>query len=135
MSQHDDLEEVRELYNRYAISWDEDPPEELAACFTLDAVFESPRGRFAGRQAIVGNMAKVNAALGPTRKQRHVTTNVSIHLDGDRGTGTAYFIYCVGSDGKLEVTAFGVYHDALRKTNGGWLFSSRSANVEGQATS
>ena len=134
MSQHDDLEEVRELYNRYAISWDEDRAEELAACFTLDAVFESPRGRFAGREAIVANMAKVNAALCATRKQRHVTANVSIHLDGDRATSTAYFIYCVGCEGKLEVTAFGIYHDELRKIDGRWLFSSRSAAVEGQDT-
>ncbi len=133
--QHDDLEAVRELYNRYALSWDEDRPEALSACFTSDAVFESGRGRFAGREAIIGNMANVNRALGSTRKQRHLTTNVSIELQGDRATGSAYFIYCVGCEGKTELTAFGTYHDELRKVDGRWFFSARSATVEGQSQS
>jgi hypothetical protein len=41
MSEHEDLEEVRELYNRYALSVDEDRADELAGCFTPDGVFES----------------------------------------------------------------------------------------------
>jgi len=134
MGQHDDVEEVRELYNRYALSWDENRPEDLAACFTADAVFASQRGRFAGRDAILGNLANVNGALGAARRQRHVTTNVSIHLEGDRGTGTAYFIYCVGRDGKTEVMAFGTYQDELRKVDGRWYFSHRKGIVEGQST-
>jgi SnoaL-like domain len=75
------------------------------------------RGRFEGRGAILENMANVNHALGDAC-QRHVTTNVNISLDGDRGTATAYFIYCVGRAGKLEITAFGKYEDELRKQNG-----------------
>jgi uncharacterized protein (TIGR02246 family) len=131
MDQHSDLEAIRELYNRYAISWDDDHPEDFAACFTSDAVFESARGRFAGRDAILGNMATVNRALG-ARKQRHLTANVSIELQGDRATGTAYFIYCVGCEGKTELTAFGTYRDELRKVDGHWFFAARSATVEGQ---
>jgi SnoaL-like domain len=134
MNQQEDLEEVRELYNRYALSWDENHAADLARCFTADGVFESQRGRFVGRQAILGNMANVNGALGAAGRQRHVTTNVSIHLDGDRGRATAYFIYCVGREGKLEVTAFGKYEDELRKVDGRWFFSARKGIVEGQAT-
>ncbi len=133
MSNSEDLEEVRELYNRYALSWDEDRAADLARCFTPDAVFESPRGRFVGREAILENMANVNRALGSGR-QRHVTTNLSIRLEGDRGTATAYFIYCVGRQGKLEVTAFGKYEDELRKSDGRWFFSARKGIVEGQTT-
>ena len=132
MDQHSDLEAIRELYNRYAISWDDDHPEDFAACFTPDAVFESARGRFAGRAAIIGNMANVNRALGSTRKQRHLTANVSIELHGDRAVGSAYFIYCVGCEGKTELTAFGTYRDELCKIDGRWFFSTRSATVEGQ---
>lgn len=132
MDERADLDAARELYHHYAISWDEDRPEDLAGCFTPDAVFESGRGRFAGRDAIIGNMAKVNRALGSARKQRHLTTNVSIQLQGDRATGTAYFIYCVGCEGKTELTAFGTYHDELRKVDGRWFFSARRATVEGQ---
>jgi uncharacterized protein (TIGR02246 family) len=132
MSHHDDLEEVRELYNRYALSWDDNHPNELASCFTPDGVFESYRGRFVGRDAILGNLASYNLSLGAGRKQRHVTTNVSVHLDGDRGTGTAYLIFCVGHDGKIERTAFGHYRDELRKVDGRWFFSSRMGIVEGQ---
>jgi 3-phenylpropionate/cinnamic acid dioxygenase small subunit len=131
--QHDDIVEVRDLYSRYALSWDENHPDDLAECFTRDAIFESQRGRFEGRDAILENMANVNKALGEAR-QRHVTTNVNIKLEGERGAATAYFIYCVGRAGKLEVTAFGKYEDELRKENGRWFFSSRKGIVEGQAT-
>jgi uncharacterized protein (TIGR02246 family) len=132
MSQRDDLEEVRELYNRYALSWDDNHAEELAGCFTPDGVFESYRGRFAGRDAIVGNLADFNLSLGAGRKQRHITTNVSIQLEGDRAKGTAYFIFYVGCDGKIERTAFGHYRDELRKVDGRWFFTSREGIAEGQ---
>ena len=132
MKQHEDLEEVRELYSRYALSWDENRADDLAECFTPDAVFESQRGRFAGREEIVGNMTNVNSMLGSKGNQRHVTTNMNIHLEGDRGNGTAYFIYCVGREGKLERTAFGKYEDELRKVDGRWFFSARKGIVEGQ---
>jgi hypothetical protein len=39
MSQHDDLEEVRELYKRYALSWDDNHPEELARPASRPTVF------------------------------------------------------------------------------------------------
>ena len=132
MAQHEDLEEVRELYNRYAISWDENHPHELAACFTSDGIFESYRGRFVGRDAILGNLADFNRSLGAGRKQRHVTTNISINLDGDRATGTASFIFCVGHEGKIERTYFGHYRDELRKVGGRWFFSSRAGITEGE---
>jgi SnoaL-like protein len=131
MSQSQEIEEVRQLYNRYAISWDEDRPDDLGDCFTPDAVFESQRGRFEGRDAILENMANVRRALA-TAAQRHITTNVTVNLEGERGTGWAYFIYCVGRGGKLEVTAFGKYEDELRKVGGRWYFSSRKGIVEGQ---
>ena len=131
MSQNTNLEEVRELYNRYAISWDENRSEELAACFTADGVFESGHGQFAGRDAILENMASLNRAMG-RRKQRHVITNLSVHLEKDRGTGTAYFIDCVALDGKILVIAFGTYRDELRKADGRWCFSSRKSSVEGE---
>jgi uncharacterized protein (TIGR02246 family) len=129
---HQNSEEVRALYNRYALSWDENQAEELAGCFTSDAVFESQRGRFVGRDEILGNMVNVNTALGGAR-QRHITTNLDIRIDGERGTATAYFICCVGRQGKLEVIAFGKYEDELRKVDGRWLFSARKGIVEGQA--
>jgi uncharacterized protein (TIGR02246 family) len=132
MKQNEDMEEVRELYSRYALSWDENRTDELAGCFTPDAVFESQRGRFEGRDAILENMANVGKALGDAC-QRHVTTNVNVRLEGDRGKGTAYFIYCVGRAGKLEVTAFGKYEDELRRQDGRWFFCARKGIVEGQA--
>lgn len=132
MCQHDDLEEVRELYNRYALSWDDNHPEELASCFTPDGVFESYRGRFVGRRAIVENLANYNLTLGAGRKQRHVTANVSVNFDGDYGSGSAYVIFCVGYDGKIQSTAFGHYRDELRKVDGRWFFSSRMGIIEGQ---
>jgi hypothetical protein len=131
MGQHEDLEEIRELYNRYSMSWDENRPQELAACFTSDGIFESYRGRFVGRDAILVNLADFNRSLGVGRRQRHVTTNINIDLHGDHATGTAYFMFCVGHEGKIERISFGHYRDELRKVGGRWVFSSRTGVVEG----
>ncbi len=131
MDQHADLQEARELYNRFAISWDENRPEDLAACFTAEAVFESGHGRFAGREAILEHMANLNGAIGQAQAaSRHHQCDRS--LEGDRGTGTAYFIDCVGLEGKILVIAFGTYQDELRKVDGRWCFSSRKSSVEGE---
>jgi len=132
MAQHEDLEEVRELYDRYAISRDENHPHELAACFTSDGIFESYRGRFVGHDAILGTLADFNRSLGAGRKQRHVTTNISINIDGDRPTGTAYFIFCLGHEGKIEHISFGHSCDEFRKVGERWFFSSRVGIAEGE---
>jgi len=131
MSQYDDLEEIRELYNRYAIAFDENHPEEHANCFLPDGVFQSLRGRFAGREAIIRNMKEFNVNVIGNRKQRHINGNISIKLEGDRASGYCYLVYCIGDEGKLEHLSFGIYHDELRKVGGTWYFASRVASTEG----
>jgi uncharacterized protein (TIGR02246 family) len=124
-----DMDEARELYNRYAVNWDEDRPQDVAACFTPDAVFTTQQGSVIGRDAIMGVVKSLNTLVG-SRRQFHFTTNVSVKLDGERGTGAAYFIYCVAPKEGAETIAYGTYRDELRKIDGRWYFSARRAWVE-----
>jgi uncharacterized protein (TIGR02246 family) len=124
-----EMDEARELYNRYAVNWDEDRPNEVAACFTPDASFITQQGRVVGREAIIGIVRALNQSVAGCR-QFHITTNVSVKLNGDYGTGGAYFIYCVAAKGQTETVAYGTYRDELRKVAGHWYFSSRTAMVE-----
>src|SRR5579871_4426420 len=132
MAQYQDIEEVRELYNRYALSWDEDRVEDLAQCFTPDAIFESQRGRFAGREAILHNMANVKRALGGA-SQRHLTTNVTMDLRGGGGAAarTSSIALAARVNSKYSRLASTRMNCARSAAAG---FSARKGIVEGQNT-
>jgi len=130
MNSTDDFEEARELYNRYARNWDDNRPDDVAACFTPDAAFITQQGPLKGREGVITAVNGLNAAV-TGRRQFHITTNVSVQLAGDCGTGTAYFTWVVSPKDGPATVAYGTYHDELRKLGGRWYFSTRTATVEG----
>ncbi len=130
MSEIEDREEIRELYVRYALTIDEDRREDWVACFTDDGVFESPRlGRYAGREALL-KFTRVYKESQAGARVRHIVSNISLQLDGDRATGTCYLIYYHTKDRKTELAAVGGYRDKLRKVGGRWLFESRTVFID-----
>jgi uncharacterized protein (TIGR02246 family) len=127
----EDREEIRELYARYAMTIDSGAFDEWVDCFTDDGVFESARmGRHAGRDGLRRFTAIYKESLGGAAV-RHVITNVSFQVDGDRGTGACYLVYYHLKDGRVQQTAVGQYRDRLRKSNGRWKFESRQVSLEG----
>lgn len=56
---------------------------------------------------------------------KHVITNLSLKLDGDRATSTAYWQTIATRSNGTVVAAAGHYVDSLKKVNGEWKFSRR----------
>jgi 3-phenylpropionate/cinnamic acid dioxygenase small subunit len=127
----EDREEVRELYARYAMTIDGGAFDEWVDCFTDDGVFESARfGRHSGRDGLKRFTAIYKESLGGAQV-RHVITNVTFQLDGERGAGACYLVYYHVKDGRVQQTAVGHYRDRLRKVNGRWKFESRQVALDG----
>jgi 3-phenylpropionate/cinnamic acid dioxygenase small subunit len=131
MGTWEDREQIRELYARYAYTIDYGPYDEWVRCFTEDGVFESPRfGRHAGHTALRRFTATYQESNGAAQV-RHMMTNVTFHIDGDRATGGCYLTYYHCKSGKATLEALGRYEDELRKVNGEWLFQRRRVSIDG----
>lgn len=131
MTEIEEKELIRELYVRYALCIDADRREDWVACFTEDGVFDSKRlGRHAGRYALIEFMRLYKEYQGGVQV-RHVISNISVQIDGDRATGTCYLTYYHSKNGKSELLAVGGYSDKLRKIDGKWLFEYRKVFVDG----
>jgi len=130
MTEFEEREQIRELYVRYALSIDEDRREDWVACFTEDGVFESPRlGRHAGREGL-REFTRIYKEAQAGAQVRHVMSNISVQIEGERATGMCYLTYYHTKGGKSELAAVGGYRDKLRKVGGKWLFEHRKVFVD-----
>lgn len=127
----EDREQIRELYARYAFTIDYGPFDEWVKYFTDDGVFESPRfGRHAGTDGLRRFTAIYKESMGDA-KVRHMMTNVTFRIEGDRASGGCYLTYYHCKNGKATLEALGRYEDQLRKVNGDWLYQSRKVYIDG----
>jgi hypothetical protein len=127
----DDREEIRELYARYAFTIDHGPYEDWVKCFTPDGVFDSPRmGRHEGHEGLRKFTAMYKHSSGDALV-RHMITNVTFRIEGDRAMGGCYLNYYHVKGGKATLEALGRYQDELRKVDGEWLFQYRRVYIDG----
>jgi ketosteroid isomerase-like protein len=123
----DDWIKINDLFNRYAAGIDHGDAGAVIACFTADAVIESPLiGRFKGR-AGVEEFARRNAEF--KRKSgaqlRHVMSNLRVEVDGERARAFCYLLDFITREGKTELMSPGEYDCDLVKVGGEWLFQRR----------
>ena len=127
----EDREQIRELYARYAFTIDHGSYDEWVKCFTADGVFDSPRlGRHEGQDALRKFTVTYKNSAGDAQV-RHMMTNVTFQIEGDRGMGGCYLTYYHCKNGKASLEAIGRYQDELRKVDGEWLFQYRRVYVDG----
>jgi len=127
----EDREQIRELYARYAFTIDHGPYDEWVKCFTADGIFDSPRlGRHEGQDALSKFTVTYKNSAGDAQV-RHMMTNVTFRIEGDRGMGGCYLTYYHCKNGKASLEAIGRYQDELRKVDGEWLFQYRRVYVDG----
>src|SRR5260370_12444732 len=99
MFNYEDREKVRELYARFCHSIDEGRYEEWVNTFTPDGVFDSPvAGRHAGHEGLRKFTQALAASEMGNAVQRHLVTNLSLSLEGDRGTGLSNLTVYVTRD-------------------------------------
>lgn len=127
----EDREQIRELDSRYAYPIDLGRNEEWVRCFTEDGVFDSPLlGQHAGHAALARfTVTYRDSAAGA--QVRHVMSNLTFEINGDRAKGGCYLTYFHCKAGKMTLQAVGRYEDELRKVNGEWLYQRRQVFIDG----
>jgi hypothetical protein len=129
----EDLEALKTLRSLYAIDADRvfnSPGHEsavaMADLFTDDGVIDlGPFGRYEGRAALLN--AFENILPGATGFSVHYMANPVLNVQGDRATGTWYFlIFAQAKDnpGGPVQNFWGYYEDQYVKRTGAWRFSS-----------
>jgi 3-phenylpropionate/cinnamic acid dioxygenase small subunit len=130
---HEDERAVEQLLFRYAWMVDKRKWELMDSVFahgaTIDYASTGGPGALPYRQAL----AWLDRALAPWPFNLHHITNISMDLDGDRGTCRCAFHAPMGrpaADGGQEVMVNGgYYHDRLARTPAGWRIAERVCDM------
>lgn len=143
-SDRDDRAEIEDLLARYVFALDWQEPVRYGDTFTTDGVLIWAGGTVTGRVAIVEEMRKAREADTERRRtepparpwrRRHFTTNLALHVDGDRATGRSYWFEFNDdtAERKAYVGAYGHSEDEFRRVDGHWLFARRQIFNEQRA--
>lgn len=120
---------IHDLFVRYAAALDDGDVETVAACFTADAVLESPAiGSIRGMEAIRGFAGRFAAARARGTQFRHLIANLGSRIDPgeDRAQATAYLLVLITKEGSHRSLPPGRYDCDLVKKGGEWRFSRRT---------
>jgi hypothetical protein len=93
----------------------------------IEAYFNRPRASRASGAAAAP--AAPAAPAGP-RATKHVVTNLTLELNGDRARAQAYWQTVSTRNGSTSIAGAGHYEDALKKENGVWKFVRREIITE-----
>jgi 3-phenylpropionate/cinnamic acid dioxygenase small subunit len=127
----EDRETIHDLNARFCHSLDQARFEQWARCFTPDGVFASALGSFQGRQALIDFAKGYHETLGGAQ-QRHIVSNISVNLEGARGTAVSTLTLYVTREGATQFLGVGIYEDELVKIDGEWLLAKRQVSLDTQ---
>lgn len=121
-------EEITHLMNRYGFVIDTGDMEGFADLFahgewTMDGL--DPK---IGKQAILDMSEGIIIYDDGTTKTKHLTTNVDLDVDEDRGTATSQCYVTVlqqTDDFPLQTIFSGHYFDDFERVDGNWRFKKR----------
>jgi uncharacterized protein (TIGR02246 family) len=113
----EDKDEIRELYARYCLYFDQGAATEWAACYTDNGEFIGAGQHLQGRQAMEEYLA------GFTSSTRHrFTANHVIDLDGDRAVCRSSVLLLDGG----AIASSGRTVDELERVDGAWKIARRT---------
>jgi hypothetical protein len=124
---------IRNLIARMAHATDGGDLDSYGALLAPDVRWAmAGREPMSGREEVVESARGRRAAgtVGPGSGNRHFICSVAVELDLEHqaAQATSYFLYVSASDGQQVIRASGVYSDAFRLTESGWLFAERVAS-------
>jgi uncharacterized protein (TIGR02246 family) len=123
-TRQDDADAIRRLLHAYGDAVLARDALEWGGLWTDDATWElGPDRVLHGRDAIVEHWV---AAMAKYRRVVQVYLSSTATIDGDHGTGRAYFIELNERVEGDRLTLVAWYDDIYRRATDGWLFSSRS---------
>ena len=118
----EDKGEIRELYARYCLYFDQGAATEWAACYTDDGEFIGAGQHLKGRPAMEDYLAGLT-----TGAQHRFTANHVIDLDGDRAVCHSSVLVLHGG----AIASSGRTVDELERVDGAWKIARRT--YEGDA--
>ncbi|XAH24474.1 nuclear transport factor 2 family protein [Xylophilus sp. GW821-FHT01B05] len=125
-----DHEEIRNLRNLYAHFLDGNLPEKLDEIFAVDAVADTGRGQWNGRQEIKQGLAAAFKEYDRDKQGSypfmHAVTNHWIKvLSPDRAEGRCYLIdfETAPKADPNPLLLLGIYSDEYRRIDGKWLIA------------
>ena len=126
--------EIQLLMVRYAESLDYGRPDEWAACFASDGIFDvrmrgEPMFAHAGTAALSAFAAQHSHA--PDVYHKHFLSIPSMHFDGPKNaTARTYFTMLHESPTGPIVLVIGRYLDEIVRQESGWVFATRIVDME-----
>jgi hypothetical protein len=112
--------ELTKLTAQYCHRFDDGEIDALVGLFDADATVEFAGRQSTGHQELAAFFRKIQAA---TAGGRHLCVNPEFDIYGRSATGVLDFLL-MRSNG--DPPMLGRYHDSYRRTDGRWLFASRT---------
>ena len=120
---------IRNLLNWLALLADGDDVDAYVACFTEDALWESPTAALRGRADIrAGAEERRREGLqGPGSNSCHVVTNQVVDIAGpDRAFSKSYLLFVTNTSSHPMLQTVARYDDTFDRTPAGWKLARRS---------
>jgi uncharacterized protein (TIGR02246 family) len=121
----EDRDEIRELYARYCLYFDEGAATEWAACYTDDGEFIGAGQHLKGRREMEHYLAGL-----PASTRHRFTANHIIDLDGDRAVCHSSVLLLDGG----EIASSGRTVDELERVDGSWKIARRLYQADARPT-
>lgn len=117
-------EEVLNLLISYCRAVDDRETDKLWGLFDADCEF------IFVDDAIAHGLAEIRENLGGridgAIRHRHILTNSIVEIDGDTARAKSdWYLIKPGAGQAWDIEGAGYYHDELRRSPGGWLFTRR----------
>jgi hypothetical protein len=131
----EDKDTIRELLAEYCFLLDGYHLKEFGQLFTEDGVWTSRNGSASGPAGIEAFLRELVPPPAPGASRKHFTTNIIIHLDGDRAEVISNFLVVRDSAAGPVISVAGTYRDVVARQGAKWLFSSRelSHDIAGES--
>ncbi|MHC5361998.1 nuclear transport factor 2 family protein [Myroides sp. LJL110] len=131
-----DIEAIKQLRVKYTHLLDSNKIEEVSQLFTKNAICQTDREPWKGRESIKKGLKKAFQQYDTYNKARypflHVITNQWIELkDENTAIGSCYLTDHLTNKQPKENTLLllGVYHDHYKKIDGQWFIQSSTLDV------
>lgn len=120
-----DIFEIQRLANDYCWFADTHDVDGILSLFTADGVMDAEA---LGMETIRGeeSLRKFYDTIIPLHEySQHLSGTHRVDLDGDKASGTSYYLMHGAVKGAGPISAAGYFEDQYERTADGWKFSSR----------
>jgi ketosteroid isomerase-like protein len=125
----EDRASIHDLFTRYCCALDNGEVETVVDCFTVDAILKSPVIDISGHDEIRAFAGRFAAQRAAGTQFRHMVSNISVTITGNRAAASAYLLVVISKDGNHHSLPPGRYVcEVIKDGSGQWRFSRRTVS-------